>query len=176
MGALAVPAPPAELARQTLCAALPIQPGCSLRWDAGVVAGLPQLHTLNLRGCRLVTDAGVQHLAERLEGVKLEGQTPLVLTDDNMVEVLQQCEAKMRIVLEAIRQEEEALVRPYLPHQRANCCSRQGEPGEPWETLGGFDGIGRLHHAQLKGIVHELHPNRAGKREGELCKLFVKVR
>lgn len=34
-----------------------------------------------------------------------------VLTDDNMVEVLQQCEQRLRIVLEAIRQEEEALVR-----------------------------------------------------------------
>ena len=59
----------------------------------------------------IAVKAGVQHLSERLEGVKLEGQTPLVLTDDNMVEVLQQCEAKMRIVLEAIRQEEEALLR-----------------------------------------------------------------
>ena len=59
----------------------------------------------------IAVKAGVQHLSERLEGVKLEGQAPHVLTDDNMVEVLQQCEAKMRIVLEAIRQEEEALVR-----------------------------------------------------------------
>ena len=54
--------------------------------------------------------AGIQHLAERLEGVKLE-EPPLVLTDDNMVEVLMQCEARLKIVLDAIRQEEEALVR-----------------------------------------------------------------
>ncbi len=54
--------------------------------------------------------AGIQHLAERLEGVKLD-EPPLVLTDENMVEVLAQCEARLRIVLEAIRQEEEALVR-----------------------------------------------------------------
>jgi chromosome segregation ATPase len=54
--------------------------------------------------------AGIQHLSERLEGVKLD--TPLlVLTDDNMVEVLAQCEARLKIVLEAIKQEEEALVR-----------------------------------------------------------------
>ena len=54
--------------------------------------------------------AGIQHLAERLEGVKLE-EPPLVLTDDNMVEVLMQCEQRLKIVLDAIRQEEEALVR-----------------------------------------------------------------
>mmetsp|Transcript_45130 Transcript_45130/g.133360 ORF Transcript_45130/g.133360 Transcript_45130/m.133360 type:complete len:292 (+) Transcript_45130:770-1645(+) len=54
--------------------------------------------------------AGIQHLSERLEGVKLD-EAPLVLTDENMVEVLQQCEQRLRIVLEAIRQEEEALVR-----------------------------------------------------------------
>jgi len=54
--------------------------------------------------------AGIQHLAERLEGVKLE-EPPLVLTDDNMVEVLCQCEKRLKIVLDAIRQEEEALVR-----------------------------------------------------------------
>jgi len=54
--------------------------------------------------------AGIQHLAERLEGIKLE-EPPLVLTDDNMVEVLLQCEARLKIVLDAIKQEEEALVR-----------------------------------------------------------------
>merc|ERR1719310_1183440 len=54
--------------------------------------------------------AGIQHLQERLEGVKLE-EPPLVLTDDNMVEVLMQCEQRLKIVLDAIRQEEEALVR-----------------------------------------------------------------
>jgi len=54
--------------------------------------------------------AGIQHLSERLEGVKLE-EPPLVLTDDNMVEVLMQCEQRLKIVLDAIRQEEEALVR-----------------------------------------------------------------
>ena len=54
--------------------------------------------------------AGIQHLAERLEGVKLE-EPPLVLTDDNMVEVLMQCEQRLKIVLDAIKQEEEALVR-----------------------------------------------------------------
>lgn len=54
--------------------------------------------------------AGIQHLAERLEGVKLE-EPALVLTDDNMVEVLLQCEQRLKIVLDAIRQEEEALVR-----------------------------------------------------------------
>jgi len=54
--------------------------------------------------------AGIQHLSERLEGIKLE-ETPLVLTDDNMVEVLMQCEQRLKIVLDAIRQEEEALVR-----------------------------------------------------------------
>ena len=42
--------------------------------------------------------------------VKLE-EPPLVLTDDNMVEVLMQCEQRLKIVLDAIRQEEEALVR-----------------------------------------------------------------
>ena len=54
--------------------------------------------------------AGIQHLSERLEGVKLE-EPPLVLTDDNMVEVLMQCEQRLKIVLDAIKQEEEALVR-----------------------------------------------------------------
>lgn len=54
--------------------------------------------------------AGIQHLSQRLEGVKLE-EPPLVLTEDNMVEVLQQCEQRLHIVLEAIRQEEESLVR-----------------------------------------------------------------
>mmetsp|Transcript_9250 Transcript_9250/g.22296 ORF Transcript_9250/g.22296 Transcript_9250/m.22296 type:complete len:197 (+) Transcript_9250:1-591(+) len=54
--------------------------------------------------------AGIQHLSERLEGVKLD-EPPLVLSDDNMVDVLQQCEQRLRIVLEAIRQEEEALIR-----------------------------------------------------------------
>lgn len=54
--------------------------------------------------------AGIQHLSERLEGVKLD-EPPLVLTDDNMVEVLTQCEQRLRIVLDAIRQEEDALVR-----------------------------------------------------------------
>ena len=54
--------------------------------------------------------AGIQHLSERLEGVKLE-EPPLVLTDDNMVDVLMQCEARLKIVLDAIKQEEEALVR-----------------------------------------------------------------
>jgi hypothetical protein len=53
--------------------------------------------------------AGIQHLAERLEGVKLD-DPPLVLTDDNMVEVLMQCEQRLKIVLDAIRQEEAALV------------------------------------------------------------------
>ena len=54
--------------------------------------------------------AGIQHLSERLEGVKLD-EPPLVLSDDNMVDVLKQCEQRLRIVLEAIRQEEDALVR-----------------------------------------------------------------
>ena len=54
--------------------------------------------------------AGIQHLAERLEGVQLDEPT-LVLSDDNMVEVLEQCEKRLEIVLEAIRLEEEALVR-----------------------------------------------------------------
>ena len=54
--------------------------------------------------------AGIQHLAERLEGVKLDEPT-LVLTDDNMAEVLMQCEARIKIVIDAIKQEEEALVR-----------------------------------------------------------------
>ena len=54
--------------------------------------------------------AGIQHLAERLEGVKLE-EPALVLTDDNMVDVLLQCERRLKIVLGAIKQEEEALVR-----------------------------------------------------------------
>jgi len=54
--------------------------------------------------------AGIQHLSERLEGVKLE-EPPLVLTDDNMVEVLMQCEQRLKVVLDAIKQEEEALVR-----------------------------------------------------------------
>merc|ERR1712087_579544 len=54
--------------------------------------------------------AGIQHLSERLEGVAID-EAPLVLADDNMVEGLQQCEKKLRIVMEAIREEEEALVR-----------------------------------------------------------------
>ena len=53
--------------------------------------------------------AGIQHLAERLEGVKID-DPPLVLTDDNMVDVLMQCEQRLKIVLDAIRQEEAALV------------------------------------------------------------------
>ena len=53
--------------------------------------------------------AGIQHLAERLEGVKID-DPPLVLTDDNMIEVLMQCEQRLKIVLDAIRQEEAALV------------------------------------------------------------------
>jgi len=58
--------------------------------------------------------AGVTHLAERLEGVKLEGQEhvePLVPTEDNMADVLSDCVQRLRIVLDAIRQEEEALIR-----------------------------------------------------------------
>ena len=58
----------------------------------------------------MAVKAGIQHLAERLEGVKIE-EPALVLTDDNMVEVLTQCEQRLKIVLDAIRQEEEALVR-----------------------------------------------------------------
>jgi len=91
----------------------------------------------------IAVKAGVQHLSERLEGVKVEGQAPLALSDDNMVEVLQQCEAKMRIVLEAIRQEEEALVRdmgeaaltkshelPTEPPIVNNCRVRDADGGE----------------------------------------------
>jgi len=55
--------------------------------------------------------AGIQHLSERLEGVKLPEELPIELTDDNLVEVLQQCEKKLRIVMDAITEEEEALVR-----------------------------------------------------------------
>ena len=54
--------------------------------------------------------AGIQHLAERLEGVQIDEPT-LVLSDENMVEVLEQCEKRLEIVLEAIWLEEEALVR-----------------------------------------------------------------
>jgi len=54
--------------------------------------------------------AGIQHLFERLGGVPLE-EEPLVLGEDNMVDVLQQCEKKLKVVMEAIREEEEALVR-----------------------------------------------------------------
>merc|ERR1711924_7470 len=43
------------------------------------------------------------------EDVKLE--EPLVLTDNNIDEVLMQCQARFKIVLDAIKQEEEALVR-----------------------------------------------------------------
>ena len=91
----------------------------------------------------IAVKAGVQHLSERLEGVKLDGQVAHVLTDDNMVDVLQQCEAKMRIVLEAIRQEEEALVRdmgeaaltkshelPTEPPIVNNCRVRDTDGGE----------------------------------------------
>jgi hypothetical protein len=91
----------------------------------------------------IAVKAGVQHLSERLEGVKVEGQAPLALSDDNMVEVLQQCEAKMRIVLDAIRQEEEALVRdmgeaaltkshelPTEPPIVNNCRVRDADGGE----------------------------------------------
>ena len=55
--------------------------------------------------------AGVQHLAERLEGVKVDAPPPVAVGDASLVPVLQRCEAQLRVVLEAIRQEEEALVR-----------------------------------------------------------------
>ena len=55
--------------------------------------------------------AGVQHLAERLDGVKVDAPPPVAVGDASLVPVLQRCEAQLRVVLEAIRQEEEALVR-----------------------------------------------------------------
>jgi len=58
--------------------------------------------------------AGITHLCERLEGVKLEGTEhtqPMVLSDENLPEVLSECVQRLRIVLDAIRQEEEALIR-----------------------------------------------------------------
>jgi len=54
--------------------------------------------------------AGVQHLSERLEGISIDEPT-MTLSDDNMVDVVHQCERKLRVVMEAIREEEEALVR-----------------------------------------------------------------
>lgn len=54
--------------------------------------------------------AGIQHLAERLDGVAID-EARLALTDDNMPDVLQQCDKKLRIVIEAIKEEEEAMVR-----------------------------------------------------------------
>jgi hypothetical protein len=86
--------------------------------------------------------AGIQHLSERLEGVKID-EPPIALGDDNMVEVLSQCEKKLRIVLEAIRLEEEALVRdmgeaalkktaelPSEPPVVNNCRVRDAEGAE----------------------------------------------
>ena len=55
--------------------------------------------------------AGVQHLAEGLDGVKVDAPPPVAVGDASLVPVLQRCEAQLRVVLEAIRQEEEALVR-----------------------------------------------------------------
>lgn len=49
-------------------------------------------------------------MAERLDGVAVD-EPRLVLSDDNMADVLQQCDKKLRIVIDAIREEEEAMVR-----------------------------------------------------------------
>ena len=54
--------------------------------------------------------AGVQHLAERLEGVKVDAPPPVAVGDASLVPVLQRCEAQLRVVLEAIRQEEETIL------------------------------------------------------------------
>lgn len=54
--------------------------------------------------------AGIQHLADRLDGVAID-EARLALTDDNMADVLQQCDKKLRIVIDAIKEEEEAMVR-----------------------------------------------------------------
>ena len=52
---------------------------------------------------------GVQHVAERLVGVSVEKPT-LTLEDDNMVEVLDQCSSKLRVLMQAIRDEEGSLL------------------------------------------------------------------
>lgn len=56
--------------------------------------------------------AGIQHLTEKLEAVPLPaGEHPIALTDDTLVDVLLQNESRLRLVLEAMRVEEEALER-----------------------------------------------------------------
>eukprot|EP00302_Diacronema_sp_CCMP2436_P015190 CAMPEP_0179853760 /NCGR_PEP_ID=MMETSP0982-20121206/9532_1 /TAXON_ID=483367 /ORGANISM="non described non described, Strain CCMP 2436" /LENGTH=553 /DNA_ID=CAMNT_0021739521 /DNA_START=115 /DNA_END=1776 /DNA_ORIENTATION=+ len=56
--------------------------------------------------------AGIQHLTEKLEAVPLPlNERPVALSDDTLVEVLTQNETRLRLVLEAMRVEEEALER-----------------------------------------------------------------
>jgi len=65
------------------------------------------------RMSRILIDvkAGIQHLTEKLEAVQLPGEKPVPLTDDSLVDVLLQNESRLRLVLEAMRVEEEALER-----------------------------------------------------------------
>jgi len=69
-----------------------------------------QLRYQRLTSIMVEVKAGVQHLHDRLDGVKLEEPT-LPLTDENLADVLLQCEQRLRIVLDALRQEEEAIAR-----------------------------------------------------------------
>ncbi|KAG8462331.1 hypothetical protein KFE25_012151 [Diacronema lutheri] len=56
--------------------------------------------------------AGIQHLSEKLDAVPLpSGERPVPLSDDTLVDVLLQNEARLRLVLDAMRIEEEALER-----------------------------------------------------------------
>ena len=68
--------------------------------------------------------AGVQHLAERLDGVKVDAPPPVAVGDASLVPVLQRCEAQLRVVLEAIRQEEEVVEREALKKQCGTILDR----------------------------------------------------
>lgn len=84
--------------------------------------------------------AGVEHLADRLDGVDIE-EARLALTEDNMVEVLHQCEKKLRRVIDAIREEEEAMVREM---GQSTLKARPDMPSEPMAAnncrIGDVDG------------------------------------
>merc|ERR1712060_797759 len=43
--------------------------------------------------------AGIEHLEEKLQPIKLEGDTPLVMSDENVDEILQRCDIRIQRLL-----------------------------------------------------------------------------
>lgn len=58
--------------------------------------------------------AGIEHLSEKLNDVKLEGVPNVVVTDNTLVEALIQCEQKLEFVFSLVRNDvlyEEAMLK-----------------------------------------------------------------